>query len=288
MDDKPLLPHEVDQRQIPPAWKKAVYSNPELPEGAVHREWLGEHHPGITTFADVTRQHRLDWIGHIADAPAPTTGKPLGVMSRIQRISGLSQFFRDTALWQYDDVPGHTLIGAGNAPKYPQEVPRFIPEQDLDRLMPAQGRTRNRPSASRSWTSTLRRSSSTPWGSKPSRSCMRTTWANEGGTYGTVKPTGAAFLRAAASPPRDCFVQHVRIHWTVIPTASTLPLHRISHSVRAASPARTNTANEYGRIAKTLRLLRVVGPVGDTYRRQMNRQLTVQESRHKRPGTPER
>ncbi|MFJ6438559.1 Tn3 family transposase [Streptomyces sp. NPDC091416] len=38
---------------------------------------------------------------------------------------------------------------------------------------------------------------------------------------------------------------------------------------------------EYGRIGKTLHLLRVVDPVDDTYRRQMNRQLTVQESRHK-------
>ncbi|MEU7028938.1 Tn3 family transposase [Streptomyces sp. NPDC046275] len=38
---------------------------------------------------------------------------------------------------------------------------------------------------------------------------------------------------------------------------------------------------EYGRIAKTLHLLAVVDPVDDTYRRQMNRQLTVQESRHK-------
>ena len=38
---------------------------------------------------------------------------------------------------------------------------------------------------------------------------------------------------------------------------------------------------EYGRIAKTLHLLAVVDPVDDTYRRQMHRQLTVQESRHK-------
>lgn len=38
---------------------------------------------------------------------------------------------------------------------------------------------------------------------------------------------------------------------------------------------------EYGRIAKTLHLLAVVDPVDDTYRRRMNRQLTVQESRHK-------
>ncbi len=38
---------------------------------------------------------------------------------------------------------------------------------------------------------------------------------------------------------------------------------------------------ECGRIAKTEHLLWVVDPVDDTYRRQMNRQLTVQESRHK-------
>lgn len=38
---------------------------------------------------------------------------------------------------------------------------------------------------------------------------------------------------------------------------------------------------EYGRIARTEHLLRVVDPVADTYRRQMNRQLTVQESHHK-------
>ncbi|GGY18152.1 hypothetical protein GCM10010358_81810 [Streptomyces minutiscleroticus] len=38
---------------------------------------------------------------------------------------------------------------------------------------------------------------------------------------------------------------------------------------------------EYGRIAETEHLLRVVDPVDHVYRRQMNRQLTVQESRHK-------
>ena len=38
---------------------------------------------------------------------------------------------------------------------------------------------------------------------------------------------------------------------------------------------------EYGRIDKTMHLLALVDPVDDTYRRLMNRQLTVQESRHK-------
>jgi TnpA family transposase len=38
---------------------------------------------------------------------------------------------------------------------------------------------------------------------------------------------------------------------------------------------------EYGRIDKTMHLLSLVDPVDDTYRRRINRQLTVQESRHR-------
>jgi integrase len=102
----------------------------------VFGDWLGDNHPEIVTFADVTREHVLAWIKHITETPAASTGRPLGVVSRIQRISGLSQFLRDTAAWQYDDVPGYTLIGPGDAPKSTQRVPRFIPDHELDLLMP--------------------------------------------------------------------------------------------------------------------------------------------------------
>nr|WP_259471610.1 transposase [Streptomyces shenzhenensis] len=53
---------------------------------------------------------------------------------------------------------------------------------------------------------------------------------------------------------------------------------------RRRSPAGTPPVAafaEYGRVAKTEHLLRVVDLVDDTCRRQMNRQLTVEESRHK-------
>ena len=73
--------------------------------------------PTWTPSPHVTRDHCLGWIESLAEDADATTGKPLGVISRIQRISGLSQLFRDTAAWQYDDVPGYTLIGAGDAPK---------------------------------------------------------------------------------------------------------------------------------------------------------------------------
>jgi TnpA family transposase len=35
---KPLLPREVDDKLVPPAWRKAVYANPDLPQGPVDRD----------------------------------------------------------------------------------------------------------------------------------------------------------------------------------------------------------------------------------------------------------
>lgn len=100
-------------------------------------DWLAEHYPGIVSWAEVSRDHCLAWIQYLAGTPSQITGKPLGVISRKQRVSGLSQLFRETAAWQYDDVPGYALITVGDAPKAPQRVPRFIPDHELDQLMPA-------------------------------------------------------------------------------------------------------------------------------------------------------
>lgn len=84
-------------------------------------DWLAEHHPGIVSWAEVNREHCLAWIQYLAQTQTPSkiTGKPLGVISRKQRVSGLSQLFRQTAAWQYDDVPGYSLITVGDAPKAP-------------------------------------------------------------------------------------------------------------------------------------------------------------------------
>ena len=154
--------------------------------------WLQENHPKITTFAEVTREHCLDWIAHLATAPTARTGKPLGVMSRIQRISGLSQFFRDTALWQYPGVPGHTLIGAGDAPKYPQKVPRFIPEHELEQLMPVIDAIASRFSAPRCWWPAGQARDATR-----SAACRWTAW--------TATPTARRDCASrAARPTRTC------------------------------------------------------------------------------------
>jgi len=81
-------------------------------ELAVRRfgEWLAEHEPAIETFADVNRDHCLGFLQALAEKPSERTGRPLGPLSRIQRISGLEMFFRDTAAWEWADMPGRPLL----------------------------------------------------------------------------------------------------------------------------------------------------------------------------------
>ena len=107
-------------------------------EIAVRRfgEWLASHDSQIVSYADVTRDHCLGWAESLAEAPTEKTCKPLGAVTRIQRISGLSQMFRDTAAWEYADVPGYAPITSRDAPKLPQRIPRFIPDHELDLVMP--------------------------------------------------------------------------------------------------------------------------------------------------------
>src|SRR5262249_26085248 len=93
-------------------------------------------HPGIVSYADVTRDHCLAWAESLAETPTEKTGKPLGAVTRIQRISGLSQLFRDAAAWEYDDVPGFAPITSRDTPKLPQRIPRFIPAPDLALVCP--------------------------------------------------------------------------------------------------------------------------------------------------------
>ena len=119
-------------------WQALPATTPSKLEIAVRRfgEWLAGHDPQIVSYADVTRDHCLGWAESLAEAPAEKTGKPLGAVTRIQRISGLSQMFRDTAAWEYADVPGYAPITSRDAPKLPQRIPRFIPDHELDLVMP--------------------------------------------------------------------------------------------------------------------------------------------------------
>ncbi|AIS01434.1 hypothetical protein SGLAU_27480 [Streptomyces glaucescens] len=186
VDVKPLLPREVDDKLVPPAWRKAVYANPDLAQGAVDRD-----------------------------------AYVVCVLEQLHRALNNRDVLAS---------PSHRFS------------PRF---RDLD--------------DQRFWRATMP--------------------GVETGSYGAVEDLARNRVN----------LNKVITHWPdMLKVAGSL----VTNQVRAydllrmfgrdGRPTPLGAAfAEYGRIAKTEHLLRVVDPVDDTYRRQMNRQLTVQESRHK-------
>ena len=61
----------------------------------------------------------------------------VSVETKISRLSTLSVFLQDTAAWGWKDAPTHSLIGARDLPKRLGQLPRYIPADELERLMPA-------------------------------------------------------------------------------------------------------------------------------------------------------
>ena len=99
--------------------------------------WLSVHEPQIEQFTEVTREHLLAYLTVLTEAPSKRTGKPLSQLARRGRLSSIASFFRDTARWGWDEVPGRPLLSAGDLPKIPTRIPRFIPAEELERVMAA-------------------------------------------------------------------------------------------------------------------------------------------------------
>jgi integrase len=99
--------------------------------------WLMVQSPEMTDFAHVDRDVILEYMVSLTETPSPRTGQPLGVLARRGHVSALSQFFRDTADWEWEGVPGRPLLSAGDLPRMPMRIPRYIPEEQLAPLMKA-------------------------------------------------------------------------------------------------------------------------------------------------------
>jgi hypothetical protein len=99
--------------------------------------FLTEVVPGIESFAQVEREHVLAFAKMLEVEPTGRTGRPASVATRRGRLSAVSSFFRETAAWGWDDVPGRPLLTPGDLPKRPQRIPRYIPADQLERLMAA-------------------------------------------------------------------------------------------------------------------------------------------------------
>jgi integrase len=99
--------------------------------------WLVTAHPEITNLDQLTRSHVEDYLIHLHNHLNPRNNQPLSVRSRYTYLSPLAQFFRETSQWQWANVPGRPLLGHSDLPKLPARLPRFIPRNELDRLMEA-------------------------------------------------------------------------------------------------------------------------------------------------------
>jgi integrase len=99
--------------------------------------FVAETAPAIESFAEVDREHVLAFARMLEVEPTPRTGRPPNVATRSARLSAISSFFRDTAAWGWDDVPGRPLLTSGDLPKRLHHMPRYIPADELERLMAA-------------------------------------------------------------------------------------------------------------------------------------------------------
>lgn len=99
--------------------------------------WLVRSYPEIVSWAQVSREQVLAFAEDLNTRISAETGQPLSARTKEGYLITLATFLRDVALWQWEDVPQRPLLGPGDLPKRAQRVPRYIPEEELARLMGA-------------------------------------------------------------------------------------------------------------------------------------------------------
>ncbi len=99
--------------------------------------WVAVRYPTIDSFVELTRQHVLEFARALDEQPGLTTKRLLSGHTKIRILSGVAALFRDVAFWGWEDVPPRPLLANGDIPKRPKRVPRYIPDEELGRLMQA-------------------------------------------------------------------------------------------------------------------------------------------------------
>jgi integrase len=100
-------------------------------------DWIEQSYPEIETFAEVTREHVLEYAEMLNTRLGVLTSQPLASSSKCQTLTKVAQFFREVSCWEWEDVPIRPLLLPGDLPKRPLRIPRYIPEPELGRLMGA-------------------------------------------------------------------------------------------------------------------------------------------------------
>lgn len=99
--------------------------------------WLLDTHPDVTGLSQLGREHIEGYLRHLPTLTRQRDGKPLAANTRRALLSDLRRFLTETLSWGWDGVPRRTLLTAADIPKMPRSLPRFIPRDQLDRLMTA-------------------------------------------------------------------------------------------------------------------------------------------------------
>lgn len=99
--------------------------------------WVAGEHEELMSFSEVTREHVLEYSLALDASISTQTGRPLTLETKLSRLANLSVFFQDVAAWGWEDAPTRPLLGARDLPKRPVRIPKYIPEEELSRLMEA-------------------------------------------------------------------------------------------------------------------------------------------------------
>ncbi|WP_339426643.1 hypothetical protein, partial [Pseudomonas proteolytica] len=98
-------------------------------------EHLGRVAPQVCRFEDVTREHVESFFRAMIDEPSAGSGVPLSLITRRNRTNSLALFFRDTVAWDWESAPQRQLVDCRDKPPHLERVPRYIPEEELARVM---------------------------------------------------------------------------------------------------------------------------------------------------------
>ena len=98
---------------------------------------LARSAPEVHSFADLTRDQALGFVAAMAEDARSLTGKSLSIYARRARIAAVVAFFRDAIAWDWSDMPRRPLLDHRDMPGTPRRIPRYIPADELARLMTA-------------------------------------------------------------------------------------------------------------------------------------------------------
>lgn len=121
---------------------RRVNSRPSTVKGYVHSlhnfaNWLVSEYPSLHSFAQVNREHILEYAEALNTRTSAQTGQLLSARTKEGCLSRLATFLRDVTSWRWEDVPARPLFAPGDVPKRARRIPRYIPEAELTRLMVA-------------------------------------------------------------------------------------------------------------------------------------------------------